>query len=59
MDNYSMSSHILYKMLYNSNQTSQGTPIEDFKKNNYKRDNNQEIPLSNNSQIIELNSNKK
>ena len=53
MDNYSMSSHLLYKMLYNSNQTSHGTEIEDFKKEYYKSSNNQEIPLSNNSLILE------
>lgn len=53
MDNYSMSSHMLYKTLYNSNQTSQGTPIEDFKKEFYKSAKNQEIPLSNNSSVLE------
>lgn len=53
MDDYSMSSHILYKTLYNSNQTSQGTPIEDFKKEFYKSADNQEIPSSNNSSVLE------
>lgn len=31
MDSYCMSSHILYKTLYDSDETTHGTPIYDFK----------------------------